>query len=741
MDSFPFITIPTRITHTCSSLIDNIYVNLNRANDLISGVLSSDISDHLPIFTFVGKRSVKNTKHKYVTYRKMDDSALRNITNELNSLNWTSMLNELDTDRANDVFIQKLSEALDVFAPEKSIKITPKNIIRQPWMTPALLKSSNTKDKLYHKCVGKPKDCMAYSHFIKYRNMFNKLKKISKQKYYGDKLFEYKTDLKKTWQIFTTIIRRKVDKTSISDMFSVNNENIRDPKIIADKFCEYFCDIGPKFAAKIQKPKKPYHHHMIKLTQSYQSFFMMPTDPIEISNILQSMKPKNSSGHDKINTKLLKALKPAVSSPLSIIINQSLQSGHVPTNMKLAKIIPIFKAKSKTDLGNYRPISLLPSTSKILEKVVHCRLYKYCEMNGLLYDNQFGFRPKHSTTDAIAKFYAHLTDSKENKLSTLAVFLDLSKAFDTIDHNILLDKLKFYGIRGIALEWFRSYLSNRKQYVSYHDTNSECLDVTCGVPQGSVLGPLLFIIYTNDLPNAITHSKCILFADDTTIYLSSKNLAVLQREVEYDMNALSDWFCANKLSLNVTKTNFIIFNAKRSQIVNDFKELHLGNQHINRVRCTKFLGIFIDEDLDWSDHIDYVAKKISSGAYAIRAAKHILSADNLKSLYFSLVHSHLIYGNMVWGSAYQCKLNKLVKLQKKCVRYICKLPYNERTSPHFKKLGIPKLSDIFNIQLGKFMYAFSTGHLPQTLRCLFVLNAEIHQHHTRHRYDTCCFES
>ena len=161
----------------------------------------------------------------------------------------------------------------------------------------------------------------------------------------------------------------------------------------------------------------------------------------------------------------------------------------------------------------------------------------------------------------------------------------------------------------------------------------------------------------------------------------------------------------------------------------------MGNQHINRVRCTKFLGIFIDEDLDWSDHIDYVAKKISSGAYAIRAAKHILSAENLKSLYFSLVHSHLIYGNMVWGSAYQCKLNKLVKLQKKCVRYICKLPYNERTSPHFKKLGIPKLSDIFNIQLGKFMYAFSTGHLPQTLRCLFVLNAEIHQHHTRHRYD------
>ena len=188
----------------------------------------------------------------------------------------------------------------------------------------------------------------------------------------------------------------------------------------------------------------------------------------------------------------------------------------------MAKIIPIYKAKDKKDISNYRPISLLPVVSKILEKVVHKNWYTFLEKNKVVYASQYGFRKNRSTVNAITELVCHITNAIENKQSTLSVFLDLSKAFDTIDHNILLHKLEFYGVRGLALNWFQSYLTDRKQYVLYNNVQSQTLDITCGVPQGSVLGPLLFLIYVNDIANCLTHSKLISFADDTTVFLSSK---------------------------------------------------------------------------------------------------------------------------------------------------------------------------------------------------------------------------
>jgi len=300
---------------------------------------------------------------------------------------------------------------------------------------------------------------------------------------------------------------------------------------------------------------------------------------------------------------------------------------------------------------------------------------------------------------------------------------------------VTIKKLEYYGIRGVALEWFRNYLTDRKQYVSYCGTNSGLHDVTCGVPQGSVLGPLLFIIYTNDLPTAITKSKCILFADDTTIFASSNKFDNLHINMKNDMKSLSDWFSANKLSLNVAKTNFIVFKPKRTNVDGIINTMELGNKIIHRVTTTKFLGIHIDDELEWGEHIDYVAKKISSGSYAIRSAKRYLSVANLRSIYFCLVHSHIAYGIMIWGTAFQYRLHRLVILQKKCIRNVSKKPFNEVTSPLYKQLNIPKLSDIFYIQLGKCMYLYNNGYLSPTLRNLFTINAEVHDHNTRQRFD------
>ena len=350
----------------------------------------------------------------------------------------------------------------------------------------------------------------------------------------------------------------------------------------------------------------------------------MPTSKV-LKRKSEYLETKTRSGNDNISSKLLKILNHSVSTAISIVINKSLSTGTVPNTLKIAKVIPIYKAKDKTDMGNYRPISLLPSISKVLEKIVHSRLYKFLTNNKILSENQFGFRPSRSTVDAVCKLTSDVLSASETNQYTLAVLLDLSKAFDTINHEILLNKLNHYGIRGVALEWFRSYLTSRRQFVSYHGCTSASQTVTCGVPQGSVLGPLLFIIYTNDLPVSLEHSKSILFADDITLYHSHTDKAILRQSIEHDLKLLNDWFCSNKLSLNVPKTHFMVFCPKKRNDISDLETLNLGDKSINRVNTAKFLGIYIDDELEWGEHIDHVANKLASGTYAINSAKKILS--------------------------------------------------------------------------------------------------------------------
>jgi hypothetical protein len=555
-----------------------------------------------------------------------------------------------------------------------------------------------------------------------------------KQKHYADLFNKYTNDIRQTWKLLKTLIGRENNKTSISERFKINNGITSDRQTIANSFCDYFSTVGNKFASQIPPSKKNSEAYLPKNKKIPNSIYLSPTDPEEIMSIIKSLKPKKSTGHDNISALFICNNKIALNTPITILINKSLESGIVPDACKIAKVTPIYKSKDKESFTNYRPISLLPSTSKILEKVIHKRVYYFLQQQNILYHSQYGFRPKHSTTNAVCEFISNTLNSLDNNQTTLGVFLDLSKAFDTIDHNILLHKLSHYGIRGIALDWFKSYLSNRKQYVSYKGSSSRSHEITCGVPQGSVLGPLLFIIYTNDLPISLTYSKCVLFADDTTIYYSSDNIDNIYLKINEDLKSVADWFRANKLTLNINKTNYIIF-TKSARERNNNKTIQIGSDIIKKVRHMKFLGIIIDEMLDSHCHIAHCKNKISSGLYALNTLKHLLPSRQLKTLYYSLIHPYLNYGILLWGGTNKSYTHKLEVLQNKSIRILNHSNYNESALPIYSKLNILKFENLFKLELCKFMYVISSNEIPTPLTAFYNCNRDIHTHNTRHSND------
>jgi hypothetical protein len=722
----PCITKPTRITHTTATLIDNIYVKPHREAKLHSGIIIHEFADHLPVFVFSGKVNKKINKDPLTfQHRQLNTTALQQITSCLGDLDW-NCLNTMNIDDAYLSFSNKLKETLDKIAPEKTVIIPHKYIIRDPWVTKGIVKSSKYLDKLFRAKLKQPYCQNSLNKYIQYRNLFNKLKRISKETYYTNLFLKYKNDIKNTWKSIRSLIGKLNDKSSISDTFRINNVSVSDPNQISNEFCKFFTNIGHEYAAAIPPAQKPYHFYLKERVT--KSIFLEPTDPNEIFRIITSLKNKKSCGHDNMSSSFFKDISNQVSLPISILINKSLELGIVPEVMKIAKVIPIYKSKEHDQFSNYRPISLLPTLSKILERVLHKRLYCFLDANQILYPSQYGFRSKHSTIDALTEFVHHTLSSFENHEYTVGVFLDLSKAFDTIDHSILLKKLEFYGIRGIALEWFKSYLSGRVQYVSYNNVASGTRNISCGVPQGSVLGPLLFIIYTNDLPKSIQNSKSIIFADDTTVYASSTSLPILFNTINADLNGLADWFCANKLSLNVSKTNYVLFSRK--SIMTHFG-IKIGNMQIERKQCVKFLGIIVDEKLEWSEQISNCKAKLSSSLYAINSSKRYLTSKHLLMLYNSIVYPYLSYGILLWGSTFKSYLNKINVMQKKAIRCIAHAPYNSHTDAIFNRYNVLKFSDIYHLYLGKYMFQQIHMILPEPLLDKYTLCRNIHVHNTR----------
>ena len=447
------------------------------------------------------------------------------------------------------------------------------------------------------------------------------------------------------------------------------------------------------------------------------------------------MKNKSSSGPDNISPMLLKTSIWSIIQPIVNICNASLSTGLIPSALKTGRIIPIHKSESQTEFNNYRPITILSVFSKIIERLMHNRLSNFLTKHNILYNSQYGFRQNYSTELAILELQNIVLNNFNKNIHTSGIFLDLSKAFDTIDHNLLLTKLEHYGIRGIAKKWFKNYLTNRKQYVTINNANSAQIETKIGVPQGSILGPLLFIIYMNDLNYSTNKGKIILFADDTTILYSDKNEKNLAKIINLDLNNIANWLKSNKLTINTNKSKLITFTKRRQKDSVDKNIIKIDENLIQNSQTTTFLGIEIQNNFSWENHINRVSNKLIHLNFTLKQVKHILPRDALKSIYNTLAIPHLIYGILSWynppsTSPLSKATKRLLTLQKRLIRTISNSKYNAHTEPLFKSLNLLKLNDLYNMK-GFLLYKKN----KQMQTPLFIQNA-LTQNNTVHSYNT-----
>lgn len=664
----PLINSITRPNVDQGSCIDHIFAKEKLTTVQSKAfILHNNITDHHTTL-------LKIDLHKQIIAEQSGNNKkninFNKLIYEAQKIEWDNTTEVKDVDALTDNLVNNIKKIIEKSIFNKANDLGNKNVKpRKAWITKGLSISCNKKQDLYNKLRRDPHNINLNN---KYKNYCKHLKIILKKakNNYDKKVIEsHKKDSRKLWNYINTKIGKKKKKSVIIEKLNVQGNCTQDKKKIANHMNHFFNNIGNELASKITKDKS------FNYTEERRenSLFFTPVSQKEISTIINKLKKKAAGGIDNISSSVLQKISPFITNPLTKIINKCFEEGVCPRHFKQAEIIPIYKSGDKFESTNYRPISLIPNLAKIFEKAVKCRLNSFFKKYNIINKEQFGFVEKKSTTDALGSITEHIYNNLDKSKPTIAIFLDLAKAFDTVNHEILLRKLNNIGVRGNANKLIRSYLTDRTQVVKIKDETSSQRVISCGVPQGSILGPLLFIVYMNDIFSLLKEGKLIAFADDTVLISEGATWDEVQNLINKNLKVVFNWLCANELSLNITKTVYMTFVNYKDKLPENLniEIIHNSQVHsIERVKTVKYLGVLIDESLKWSEQIKAVLKKTRYLTYVLNKLKNSFNIFNLKLIYNAFFSSIASYGIIAWGCAYENVFSYLEKYQDRLLKII-----------------------------------------------------------------------
>lgn len=694
LKSYNFNIVNDKITRPGSgTLIDHVCVNFDR--QICIHTFDINISDHNSLLVQIDLK-ITNETTKITKFQKTN---LKNYKNDIESD--IENLNK-NIDYNNFVEYIKNKTALHSQVTINSSKI---NVNKAAWANEYYIKLIQRKNKLVKKFHDKPHNYLIKSSLINLQSEMNDLKNSLKNKFYIETFEKSKTDPKKMWSTLNKIIYNRSTNKKSMNIQELNNKNVtvKDSKDISNCLNSYFVNIGEELNKNNKSNLNDLKalgtlNKVINSNKQFLNTFKL-TDAKEINFILKNkIKTDKSPGIDGITPNNLKVFDGTITDILVKLINNILETGTFPDNAKEALVCPIYKSGDRKNPNNYRPISLLPVLSKLIEHIIKIRLMNHFIDNNFLTKKQYGFIEKSDTLSATIDLTSELYNNINEGFLSSGVFLDMTKAFDLVPHDFLLYKLECYGLKNNALKLIESYLCNRKQRVKVNDEISDYLVIKSGVPQGSVLGPLLFVVYVNDIENIKLNGNISLYADDTSIFNKDKNADNLVEKTNQDLKEIVNFFKINRLEINEKKTQLMLFTSPQKKFKTNTNFI-INNTALEPATCIKYLGLYFDPHLKWENHINFIVKSVAPIIGILFKLKRVIPKPALLNIYYSLVNSRLSYLNVVWCSGYKTSLNKLGILQNKAVKNIFNLPYRYRTIDLYTKYPLKSID---------FLYKFNT---------------------------------